>query len=520
MFIVVNRRIYLICCVYFLMLQGLGHFIPLVQDEAYYLDWSRHLSGGYFDHPPMVAWMAAALGRASSSLLATGGLFFFYKILHILRPATKDKFSPVPFILMLATGFIANGVLLTPDASLQFFWFASLYASLKLFEKPTLKTAAICGSVMGLGLLSKYTFVLFLPVFVYSSLWEKRISRRKFAVVVLFASLFFSINAIWNLQNNFTTIRFQLNHGFSQKQDRSQAIKMLPETPNSHESLTAKKFDKFENPGEVKIHVEKPFWQKDLERLSDYLGGVFILFGFLIFPAAYSWWTKRKLLLAKDTRFISLSAGFPFLFFLMISPFTKIEANWAGMILVGGSVLTALFSDGFLRSKIIIPAALNVLLMVLLTGSFQFGDSQYIIKRNRLLKEVSGYDELSKVLTDAPYFADTYQLTAMLKLRGMQDTVTQIPSVQRDSEFTRRLEDGEVEFADYLHKNSLFLISSDDVPPRLGGFQLFQSKQFRKCNNLKAQLVYENSLVENICRDYIKKWWILEYKAGSSKVQG
>jgi len=30
-------------------------FTPITFDEAYYWMWSRHLAGGYYDHPPMVA---------------------------------------------------------------------------------------------------------------------------------------------------------------------------------------------------------------------------------------------------------------------------------------------------------------------------------------------------------------------------------------------------------------------------------------------------------------------------------
>ena len=29
--------------------------VPLAPDETYYWVWSRHLQGGYLDHPPMVA---------------------------------------------------------------------------------------------------------------------------------------------------------------------------------------------------------------------------------------------------------------------------------------------------------------------------------------------------------------------------------------------------------------------------------------------------------------------------------
>ncbi len=30
---------------------------PLAFDEAYYWTWSKHLAGGYYDHPPMVAYV-------------------------------------------------------------------------------------------------------------------------------------------------------------------------------------------------------------------------------------------------------------------------------------------------------------------------------------------------------------------------------------------------------------------------------------------------------------------------------
>src|SRR6266478_6109584 len=33
---------------------------PLTFDEAYYWMWSKHLAGGYYDHPPMVALVVRA----------------------------------------------------------------------------------------------------------------------------------------------------------------------------------------------------------------------------------------------------------------------------------------------------------------------------------------------------------------------------------------------------------------------------------------------------------------------------
>ena len=41
--------------------------LPLSADEAYYLLWSRHLQAGYFDHPPVIAFLI----RAGTALLGT-----------------------------------------------------------------------------------------------------------------------------------------------------------------------------------------------------------------------------------------------------------------------------------------------------------------------------------------------------------------------------------------------------------------------------------------------------------------
>src|SRR3954466_5469303 len=35
-------------------------FTPLTFDEAYYWMWSKSLAGGYYDHPPMVAFVIRA----------------------------------------------------------------------------------------------------------------------------------------------------------------------------------------------------------------------------------------------------------------------------------------------------------------------------------------------------------------------------------------------------------------------------------------------------------------------------
>ena len=38
----------------------ISSLVPLVPDETYYWLWTRHLSAGYFDHPPGIALLTAA----------------------------------------------------------------------------------------------------------------------------------------------------------------------------------------------------------------------------------------------------------------------------------------------------------------------------------------------------------------------------------------------------------------------------------------------------------------------------
>src|SRR5437016_2885034 len=42
---------------------AIAAFFPLMPEEAYHWDFSRHLDWSYYDHPPMIAW-SIAIGRA------------------------------------------------------------------------------------------------------------------------------------------------------------------------------------------------------------------------------------------------------------------------------------------------------------------------------------------------------------------------------------------------------------------------------------------------------------------------
>jgi len=88
---------------------------PLTFDEAYYWMWSKHLAGGYYDHPPMVA-LVIRLGtmlagdtelgvRVASILLALPMSWAVYRaaaiLFGIVVGTSSSIFIAAPILLFL-----------------------------------------------------------------------------------------------------------------------------------------------------------------------------------------------------------------------------------------------------------------------------------------------------------------------------------------------------------------------------------------------------------------------------------
>src|SRR3954454_2525283 len=100
-------------------------FTPITFDEAYYWMWSKHLAGGYYDHPPMVALVIRAgtmiagdteLGvRLVSVLLALPMSFAVSRTAAILFGGRRVAATAT--ILLNVTLMTAVGTLIvTPDS--------------------------------------------------------------------------------------------------------------------------------------------------------------------------------------------------------------------------------------------------------------------------------------------------------------------------------------------------------------------------------------------------------------------
>src|SRR5215470_10616326 len=120
-----------------------GAVTPITFDEAYYWMWSKHLAGGYYDHPPMVALVIRAgtmiagdteFGvRLVSILLALPMSYAVWRAAEILFGG--ERVAATAAILLNVTLMAAVGTLIvTPDAPLLVAASFLLYALAKVLR--------------------------------------------------------------------------------------------------------------------------------------------------------------------------------------------------------------------------------------------------------------------------------------------------------------------------------------------------------------------------------------------------
>jgi hypothetical protein len=145
---------------------------PLTFDEAYYWIWSKHLAGGYYDHPPMVAFViragTAILGdtelgvRLVSILLALPMSFAVFRTATILFGGMRVAANAT--ILLNVTLMAAVGTMIvTPDAPLLVASSFVLFFLAKVLETGRGAWWLAVGAAVGIALLSKYTALFFGP---------------------------------------------------------------------------------------------------------------------------------------------------------------------------------------------------------------------------------------------------------------------------------------------------------------------------------------------------------------------
>jgi dolichol-phosphate mannosyltransferase len=195
--------------------------LELLPEEAYYWTYAKHPALGYFDHPPMIAWIITvgtalfgdtALGVRFMTIvlwIATAGLLFLTGRMwferRIARVATLF-FTLLPI-------YVGAGLIVTPDGPLLFFWLATLYLISKALHTGRGGWWLLAGVTFGGALLSKYYALLLAPSllgFLLLSPTQRHWLRRPQPWLALpIALLVFSPVIIWNAHHEWASFLFQ-----------------------------------------------------------------------------------------------------------------------------------------------------------------------------------------------------------------------------------------------------------------------------------------------------------------------
>jgi dolichol-phosphate mannosyltransferase len=386
-------------------------------DEAYYWQWSRHLAWGYYDHPPVVAYLIAAgtallgptaLGvRLGTVVLATLTGWLIYR----LGRGTWSSGAAGLWALTCAVVtplFSAGALLATPDAPLVFFWTASVLLAVGAVKQPRSVSWVLLGATLGLGMLSKYTMVL-LPAALLAAFLTTPEGRRSFTtpgpwLTMATALVVLTPHLVWQWHHGGGPVFYQLRHG-------------LGAAAGSHKRITG------------------------LSTFFEFLGGqagvvtplLFALLGWALWVAARASEPRREpaptptsTLDPLTARLLLFPALFPLAVFGAASLLTRSEPNWAApayptaFVLLGGLLAqragpTHSGLRTFARAAVALAAALTLFAHVELAFSLlplRIAPARKIHDRSQLMHRVQ---ELRDHLDPkARVLANNYRLASLL----------------------------------------------------------------------------------------------------------
>lgn len=217
---------------------------PVLGDEAYLFTWAREPAWGYYDHPPLAAWLlqpVLALGLGDSLPALRLPSVVLYPVLALvlvwllrrLLPAGAEERAWLAGALFLVVPVHVVGVVMLTDVPLILCSFLAgvclCYAETGTGRgsprfgwhsvvdpgkgaSPRLGWYAAAGAFLGLALLSKYLAALLAAAFLAWFLAAPKTRRRTagFALLVASALPFVAVHLAWNAGHCWSTVAFNL----------------------------------------------------------------------------------------------------------------------------------------------------------------------------------------------------------------------------------------------------------------------------------------------------------------------
>lgn len=202
--------------------------LDLAPDEAHYWDWSRHLDWSYYSKGPLVAYLIRggtllaetwAEQWTGNSMLAVrlpavlcGSIFLLSLYVLTVQTYRSERLATAVVALMLTIpATVVMSSIMTIDAPYICCWgWALVLAHRAVFRGSAWAWPAL-GLVIGVGILAKYTMVLFMPslaLFLLASSEHRLLLwRAGFWIMTAAAGLGSLPVLIWNSQHDWVTFK-------------------------------------------------------------------------------------------------------------------------------------------------------------------------------------------------------------------------------------------------------------------------------------------------------------------------
>jgi hypothetical protein len=342
----------------------------LAHDEAYYWMFSKNLDWGYFDHPPMMAWLIRLTSWIPGELGVRAGYLVGLQLSGYLL--SKMVPSENKWLVWLALNIFPllsfSGIYAIPDGPLVFFSIVWLWSLKKSLENDSLKNASVVGIATALLFYSKYHGVLFIVGTLIAL--PKLLLRRNFWISLVVGLIVFAPHVYWQWIHEFATFKYHF--------------------------------------------IDRPKVEFSFKQPLEFLAIQLFLPGIFLAPILWHQFFKTKAS-GEFEKTLKVITFFSIVFFFMSTFNKKMEANWTVASGISFILYLTLQKNNFRNSKVSLSLGLLSLAIVLASKALFIFPNLIQVKR---LSEFHGWKnwslEIKEECGNLPIVANTYQIASKL----------------------------------------------------------------------------------------------------------
>ncbi len=197
-------------------------FTPLSFDEALYWDWSKHIAGGYYSHPPvnpiLIRLGTTLFGNTEFGVRVIGVLLALPASWAVWRSGAilfDDEWvgATAALYFNLTLVMAVGSALATPDNAVVVATAFLLLTLAKLYQTGRGAWWLVIGAAFGVGMLSKYTTIFFAVSILVWLIAVPSLRRWLFTpwpwLAGVIAILVFSPTLVWNAQHHWASVLYQ-----------------------------------------------------------------------------------------------------------------------------------------------------------------------------------------------------------------------------------------------------------------------------------------------------------------------